>query len=162
MAASKPKNNDGKDSSGSTSGQEIVMTRVFDAPRPMVYRMWTEREHLVHWWGPDGFTLTIHEMDVRPGAMWRYVMHGPDGVDYENEVAYDVIDEPELLVFSHLGDAAPHQTRVTFTEVGGKTEVIVRMVFPSEAELKRVVEKYGAVEGLKQTLARLAAYVSKD
>jgi uncharacterized protein YndB with AHSA1/START domain len=145
-----------------TAGREIVMRRVFDAPRALVYRTWIEAKHLAHWWGPDGFTLTIHEMDVRPGGVWRYVMHGPDGVDYENEVVYDVIDEPVRLVFTHTGDAAPHQTTVTYAEVSGKTEVTVRMVFPSAAELKRVVERYGAVEGLKQTLGRLAAYVAKD
>jgi uncharacterized protein YndB with AHSA1/START domain len=162
MAAGNASTESWKNMTGSTSEREIVMTRVFDAPRAMVYRTWIEARHLVHWWGPDGFTTTVHEMDVRPGGVWRYVMHGPDGVDYENEVVYDEIDEPELLVFTHTGTAAPHRTKVTYAEIGDKTEVTVRMVFPSAAELKRVVETYGAVEGLKQTLGRLAEYVVKE
>src|SRR4051794_34340238 len=64
--------------------REIVATRIFEAPRELVFTMWTDREHVAKWWGPRGFTNTIHEMDVRPGGTWRFVMHGPDGTDYPN------------------------------------------------------------------------------
>lgn len=60
--------------------REIVATRVFDAPRDLVFKMWTDPKHIVHWWGPNGFTNTIHEMDVRPGGVWRFIMHGPVAV----------------------------------------------------------------------------------
>jgi uncharacterized protein YndB with AHSA1/START domain len=70
------------DDAVSTSDRENVTTRVFDAPRELVFRAWTNPKHESQWWGPNGFTNTIHEMDVRPGSVWRFVMHGPDGVDY--------------------------------------------------------------------------------
>ena len=61
--------------------REIVSIRVFDFPRELVFNAWTDPEHLVHWWGPKGFTNTFHEFDLRPGGIWRFVMHGPDGRD---------------------------------------------------------------------------------
>jgi uncharacterized protein YndB with AHSA1/START domain len=66
----------------------IVTTRVFDAPRELVFEAWTNPKHLVQWWGPHGFTTTIRAIDARPGGVWRFVMHGPDGVDYENRIVY--------------------------------------------------------------------------
>ena len=66
-----------------TSDRELVFTRVFDAPRELVFSAWTDPTHLAHWWGPDGFTLTIHEMDVTPGGVWRFIMHGPDGAELQ-------------------------------------------------------------------------------
>ena len=144
----------------STSDREIVMTRVFDAPRELVFKAWTDPEHVTQWWGPHGFTTTIHEMDVRPGGVWRFVMHGPDGVDYQNKVVYIEVVKPERLVYSHTGGAT-FQTTVTFAEKSGKTTVTVQMLFPSAAEHDRVVRKFGAIEGLKQTLARLGDYLAK-
>jgi uncharacterized protein YndB with AHSA1/START domain len=70
------------------SEREIVITRVVDAPPEVVFRAFTEPEHVVHWWGPFGFTNTIYEMAVRPGGVWRFNMHGPDGTDYPNEIHY--------------------------------------------------------------------------
>ena len=67
------------------SDREIVTTRVFNAARELVFKAWTDPDHLVHWWGPKGFTNTFQEFDLRPGGIWRFVMHGPDGVDYKNK-----------------------------------------------------------------------------
>ena len=64
-----------------TAANEIVVSRVFDAPRELVFHMWTSAEHLGNWWGPHGFTITTHSIDVRPGGEWRFVMHGPDGTE---------------------------------------------------------------------------------
>ncbi len=75
----------------------IVTTRVFDAPRDLVFEAWTNPKHLVQWWGPDGFTTTTRAIDVRPARVWRFVMHGPDGVDYENRIVYEEIVKPERL-----------------------------------------------------------------
>src|SRR5438132_8475696 len=125
--------------------QEIVATRVFDAPRELVFRMWTDPQHVARWWGPRGFTNTIHEMDVRPGGVWRFVMHGPDGVDYQNKVVYLEIVRPELLVYDHVSGPRFHVT-VTFAERRGKTEVSVRMRFESESLRDKVAEEFGAVE----------------
>jgi len=60
-----------------TPDREIVVTRVFDAPRALVFKAWTDPKHLAHWWGPNGFTITTHEMQFKPGGSWRFVMHGP-------------------------------------------------------------------------------------
>ena len=63
------------------SGTEMIIERVIDAPQDLIFRAFTEPDHVKHWWGPNGFTNTIHEMDVRPGGIWRFIMHGPDGTD---------------------------------------------------------------------------------
>jgi uncharacterized protein YndB with AHSA1/START domain len=141
--------------------RSIVTTRVFDAPRELVFDAWTDPKHLTQWWGPNGFTTTTRSIDVRPGGVWRFVMHGPDGTDYENRITYDEIVRPERLVYRHGGgddDVEPVQfhTTVTFENVGGKSKVTMRAVFPSAEERDRVAQKYGAVEGAKQHLERLA------
>jgi uncharacterized protein YndB with AHSA1/START domain len=142
---------------------ELVFTRIYDAPRELVFDAWTIPKHTAQWWGPDGFTTTTRSVDVRPGGVWRFVMHGPDGTDYENRIIYDEIVRPERLVYSHGGgeDVEPvtFQTTVTFEAHGGKTKLTLRMVFPSAAERDRVAAKYGAVEGANQTLGRLAKHL---
>ena len=69
--------NEIKDDGSNTADREIVTTRVMDAPRELVFKAWTDPDHLVHWWGPTGFTNTFHEFDLKPGGVWRFVMHGP-------------------------------------------------------------------------------------
>jgi uncharacterized protein YndB with AHSA1/START domain len=145
------------------AARSIIATRMIDAPRERVFDAFTDPKQLVHWWGPDGFSLTIHAIDVRPGGVWRFVMHGPDGRDYHNHVVYDEIARPERIVFHHGGadDAEPvhHRTTVTFEEVGGKTRLTLDLLFSSPQERERVAREYHAVEGGQQTLARLARYV---
>ena len=84
-----------REAAPSTTDREIVTTGVVDAPRARVFEAWTDPTHVAQWWGPDGFTNTIQEMDVRPGGVWRLVMHGPDGVDYKNKSIFDEIVKPE-------------------------------------------------------------------
>ena len=148
------------------SDRELVFTRVYDAPRELVFKMWTDPKHLVHWWGPKGFTTTIHEMDVRPGGVWRFVMHGPDGVDYQNRIVFLEIAKPERLVYKHDPEKGSEPVNfhvtVTFAEEAGMTTLTMRMLFPSNAAREHVVQKYGAVEGAKQTLGRLADYLEKN
>jgi len=147
-------------------GSEIVFTRVFDAPRALVFDAWTDAEKIAQWWGPAGFTTTTQKMDVRPGGVWRFVMHGPDGRDYQNRIVYEEVARPKRLVYAHGGaeDVEPVNFRVTvtFDEDGGKTRLTMRMVFPSAEERERVAREYGAVEGGRQTLARLAHYVAGE
>jgi uncharacterized protein YndB with AHSA1/START domain len=141
-----------------TADREIVVTRMFEAPRELVFDAWTNPEHVGRWWGPNGFTTTTSAMDVRPGGEWRYVMHGPDGRDYPNWVIYQEVSRPRRLVYDHGGeDDEPVRFRVTvtFAEMLGKTILTMRSVFPTGAERDRVVKKYGAEEGARQTLARL-------
>lgn len=137
------------------AAREIATTRVFDAPRELVWRMWTEPEHVKHWWGPRGFTNTIHQMDVRPGGLWTFIMHGPDGTNYRNEITYKEIVPPERLTYSH-GPSPRFDVEVTFADEGaGKTRIHMRSVFESAAERDKVAEKFHAVEGMHQTLDRL-------
>ena len=71
-----------------TANRELVTTRIFDAPREIVFKMWRDPKHVGEWWGPRGFTTTTDVMNVKPGGVWRFVMHGPDGRDYKNEIVY--------------------------------------------------------------------------
>ena len=146
-------------SAADTSDREIVVTRVFDAPRALVFEAWTDPKHLANWWGPNGFTLTTYELDFKPGGIWRSVMHGPDGRDYKNEVVYVEIAEPERLVYRHV--SAPHfQMTVTFVDDGGKTKITAQMLFETADLRDKTIKAVGAVEGLKQTLGRLGDYVT--
>jgi uncharacterized protein YndB with AHSA1/START domain len=145
--------------------REIVITRVFDAPRELIWKVWTDPKHVAQWWGPRGFTTTIHEMDVRPGGIWRHTMHGPDGTDYPNQCVFLEIVKPERIVYSHGGGKAGEQdadceVTWTFEAQGGKTKLTLRMVFPSAGARDHVVKRYHAVEGGEQTLERLAMYLT--
>jgi uncharacterized protein YndB with AHSA1/START domain len=144
--------------------REIVITRTFDVPRDLVFDAWTDPTHIGQWWGPRGFTTTTHEMDVRPGGVWRFTMHGPDGVDYPNRIVYIEVVRPERLVYDHGSDdpADPNQfhVTVTFAKQGDKTKLTMRSVFVSVEERDRAKE-FGAVEGGKQTLARLAEFLAQ-
>jgi uncharacterized protein YndB with AHSA1/START domain len=141
----------------------IVVTRVFDAPRDLVFDAWTDSRHIGRWYGPRGFTITTYAMDVRPGGVWRFDMHGPDGVNYPNKVTYIEIVRPERLVYDHGDQGAPgyFQTTVTFAEDGGKTKLTMRLLFPSAAERETVVKTYHAIEGANQTLDRLSEQLEK-
>lgn len=145
--------------------RELVFTRVFDAPRELVFRAWTDPKHVAQWWGPKGFTSTVHEMDVRPGGVWRLTMHGPDGIDYKNRIVYLEIVPPERLVYKHDPEEGSEPVNfhvtVTFVEEGDKTRLTMRMLFPSAAAREYVVNKYGAIEGANQTLGRLAEHLPR-
>jgi len=142
----------------------IIGTRVFDAPRELVFAAFTDPKHLAQWWGPDGFTTTTSAFDFRPGGEWRHVMHGPDGRDYQNRIIFDEIVRPELIAYRHPGgsDVEPVQftQRLTFEDLNGKTRLIWYGTFASAAERARVIKQYGADKGMVQTMARLAAFVA--
>lgn len=147
-----------------TAERAMVTTRVFDAPRELVFKAWTDPELIPRWWGPRGFTTTVHEMDVRVGGLWRLTMHGPDGVDYPNRSVYVDVRPPERLAYTHFADE--EGTRVhfemtaTFEERDGKTHLTMEMLFPSAAEREEAA-KFGAVEGAQQTLDRLAELLAQ-
>jgi uncharacterized protein YndB with AHSA1/START domain len=151
------------DAAATPADREIVITRLFDAPRSLVFAAWTDPNHVGHWWGPTGFTITVNEMDVRPGGVWRFVMHGPDGLNYQNRIVYVEIMQPERLVYTHgSGDANdPNQfeVTVTFAEQDGKTVLTMRMLFATTGARAHVMA-LGAIEGSNQTLARLAEYLA--
>jgi uncharacterized protein YndB with AHSA1/START domain len=144
--------------------RSIIAVREFDAPRDLVFSAWTDPKHLARWWGPHGFTTTTHSFDFRPGGVWRFVMHGPDGRDYQNRITFEEIVRPERIVYRHGGtiDVEPVQfkTAVVFEDLGRRTRIIWRGDFPSADERDRLIKEYGAAEGLVQTMARLGEYVS--
>ena len=115
--------------------RSIIGIREFDAPRELVFSVWTDAKHLAQWWGPNGFTTTTSRFEFRPGGVWRFVMHGPDGRDYQNRVTFDEIVPPERIVYRHGGnndgggdDVEPVQFRQTviFEDLGGRTRLVWR------------------------------------
>lgn len=151
------------DADAGDADREIVMTREYDAPPAAVLAAWTEVDRLRAWWGPDGFSTTIHELDVRPGGRWRFLMIGPDGTEYPNRVVYREVDAPNRLVYEHGNDVEddPHRfrVRVRFEEVAeGRTRLTMRLTFRTAEERDGKVG-FGAVELGHQTLAKLAAHL---
>lgn len=147
-----------------TSEREIVQERVFEAPLTLVWKAWSDPEILLQWWGPTGFTNTFKQFEFKVGGVWDFTMHGPDGVDYPNYVVYNEIQEPHKIVFTHgekSEDLDSFQNTVEMKEEAGKTRVTMRLLFPTVERRNLVVEKYGALEGGKQTLAKLAEQLQK-
>jgi uncharacterized protein YndB with AHSA1/START domain len=146
-----------------TADREIRSTRLLNAPRELVWEVWTKPEHIAKWWGPNGFTNTIHEMEVKVGGVFRLTMHGPDGVDYPNKIVFTKVIKPERLEYTHGDDENPghFEVVVTFAEKGKKTELTMSALFKTKEDRDFVIEKYGALEGNRQTLNRLEDYLSK-
>jgi uncharacterized protein YndB with AHSA1/START domain len=149
----------------SANDREMVITRTFDAPRELAWQAMTDPRHVVQWWGPRGFTTTIQEMDVRPGGLWTHIMHGPDGTDYPNRCVFQEVVYPERIVYAHGGAKAggPEADFIatwTFEVIEeNKTRVTMRGVFPTAEARDAVVREYGAIEGGRQTLERLAEHL---
>ncbi len=143
--------------------REIVLCRVFDAPRELVYRAWTDPEHIQRWFGPKGFSCTTHAIDLRVGGMWRFDMLAPDGTRYTNRMTFLQMKAPELLVFDHGSDSDddPNKFHVTITfdaQSNGKTVVTMRQLHPSKARRDATIA-FGAVEIGNTTMDKLAAHL---
>jgi uncharacterized protein YndB with AHSA1/START domain len=151
---------------------EILLTRVYDAPVRAVWDAWTIPEQVEKWWGPRGFSLTTHSRDLRAGEHWRYTMHGPDGVDYPNVTTYHVVEPHRKLVYDHgATDERPPLFRVTvtFTESAGKTTMAMRFALPSPeaaAQTAKFIKQVGGnatwdrlAEHLDQTLTGRQSFV---
>jgi uncharacterized protein YndB with AHSA1/START domain len=144
-----------------TSDREIVIKRTLNAPRELVYKVWTEAEHIAKWWGPRAFTTTNKEMAVKVGGVWRFNMHGM-GMDFPNKVVYTKVEKNERLEYSHGDDEREHfKVIVTFDDNNGKTDLTMRSIFPTVAERDAVVKEYGAIEGGNQTIDRLEEYLAQ-
>lgn len=146
------------------AARSVVLTRLFDAPRDLVFEVWTDHKHLDQWWGPTGFRNTTHEFAFESGGIWRFIMHGPDGTDYPNRIHFETIRRPELITFRHGGaesDPLEFQVEVKFEVEGDKTRVTQRMLFPTAEQLDFVIREHGAIEGGKQHLSRLADYLKE-
>jgi uncharacterized protein YndB with AHSA1/START domain len=121
------------------SDGEIVSERVFDASRAAVYGAFADPLKLTQWWGPKGFTNTFQEFDLRPGGMWRFVMHGPDGSEYPLTKEFIEVVPDKRIVLRQLGGMHQFQMELTFADAGSGTRFTWRMRFESveEGELVR-------------------------
>ena len=147
-----------------TADREIVISRVISAPRELVFEAFTEVRHLSRWWGPEGFATTTQSFEFRVGGEWVFVMHGPDGTDYAEWISWTEIDPPERIALRHgesRDDPNAFESVLTFAPDGAATRIEMRTVFPTRELRAEAVEKYHAIEGGRQTLGNLAAYVTE-
>jgi uncharacterized protein YndB with AHSA1/START domain len=146
------------------SDREVIFSRVLDAPRNLVWKVWTHPRHLHEWFGPEGFTATTYEFAFEVGGVWRFTMHGPDGTDYPTVIVFREIDAPSRIVYDNGWDlpGAPldFTVDVTFDADGDKTRFSLRITCENAAAMKTAVERYGVLDGGVQTLTRLAEYVA--
>jgi uncharacterized protein YndB with AHSA1/START domain len=147
--------------------RSIVIERMLDFPRALVFQAYVDPQQVGHWWGPNGFSITTGRMDVRVGGVWQFMMHGPDGTDYPNKIAYTRVVPNERLEFAHgddtmddTGTPAHFQATVVFAGHGDKTRLTMRLQFATVEQRNITVEQYGAIEGGKQTLGRLAEFLA--
>ncbi|WP_316834712.1 SRPBCC domain-containing protein [Pedobacter nutrimenti] len=138
----------------------LIHTKILDAPRDLVWEVWTNPAHLKEWWGPDGFSLTIKSMNVEPGKILDSTMHGW-GQDFDNKIEYVEVIKPSLLSYKHFGESEDYNFTVSilFEEVEEKTLLTLKSVFKSKAIIEELNRKINAIEGGKQTLNRLENYI---
>jgi uncharacterized protein YndB with AHSA1/START domain len=145
----------------SPSAPELVITRLLDAPRSLVFKVWVQPEHLARWWGPKGFTLLSCETDVRPGGSWVRVMRAPEGTKHIKRGVYREIVEPERLVFTYVNEDADGSfgpetvVTVTFEEQGAKTRLTLHQTGFDSTALRD-----GHEGGWTSCLERFAEYLA--
>jgi uncharacterized protein YndB with AHSA1/START domain len=143
------------------SDREIVMTRVLDAPRRLVFEAWTDPKHVAQWMlGPEGWTMPVCEIDLRPGGSWHFVWRRADGSEMSMRGEYREIVPPERLVSTeNWGEDWPESlTTVELTEEDGKTTIKQTSLYPSR-EARDAAMQTGMLEGASLTFDRLAAYL---
>jgi len=140
-----------------TDERELVIKRIFNAPRDLLWKAWTERDHVLKWLGPKQFTALDFELDPRPGGAWHSRMRGPDGAEYSNGGTVHEVDEPERLVFTFAWDeedgtpGREMEITITFDERDGKTE----MTF-SQGVFESAEDRDGHREGWSESFDKLA------
>jgi uncharacterized protein YndB with AHSA1/START domain len=146
-----------------TADREIVISRVIDAPRELVFEAFTEVRHLSRWWGPKGFSTTTRSFEFREGGVWDFVMHGPDGTDYPEWITWTEIVPPERIALLHgesRDDPNAFESTLAFAPYGAATRIVMHTVFPTRQLRDQAVEQYHAIEGGEQTLSNLEAYLA--
>ena len=147
-----------------TSERELVVSRVVEGPPGLVFEVFSDATHLGRWWGPRGFSITTKTFEFAVGGEWDFIMHGPDGTDYPNWVRFEEISPPERIVLLHgerPDDPESFTSIITLAGTTRGTEVTLRSIFPTRELRDRAAHEYQAIEGGKQTLARLAEYTSR-
>jgi uncharacterized protein YndB with AHSA1/START domain len=160
------------DSTDAQCDRELVITRVFNAPRELVFKVWTEPKHIEQWWGPKGFTTRVEQMDFRPGGTWRYVMCGPDGTEYPVNGVFKEVVTPERIVASDEFDEGFEQvvkvdlpsgaivTTAIFEDLDDKTRLTLRIMH-STAEDRRKHEEMGVIGGWNSSFDCLDEFLAK-
>lgn len=145
--------------------KEVIVTRVVAASLDRAFAAWADPAQIVQWFGPEGFTLDTHEIDIRPGGRWRFDMIAPDGTAFSNRITFLRIEPSRLIEADHGTDADddPDQFRLLVTfdaQDNGKTVVTLRQMHPTP-ERRGIVIGFGAVEFGGQTLDKLARHVER-
>ena len=145
-----------------SADREIVMSRVISAPRELVFEAFTQVRHLSRWWGPEGFSTTTRSFEFRVGGAWDFVMHGPDGTDYQEWITWREIVPPERIALLHgesRDDPNAFESVLAFEQAGDGTRIVMRTEFLTKEIRDEAVDTYHAIEGGEQTLRNLAVYV---
>ncbi|MFA6542018.1 MAG: SRPBCC family protein [Bacteroidota bacterium] len=144
-----------------TAEREIRISRLLNAPVELVWKVWTDPDHIKNWWGPNGFTNTISKMDFTPGGEWNLVMHGPDGTDYKNQSIFKEIVKYKKIVYEH--QSSPKFTAtIEFESRGAATLLNWHMLFRTKEEFIQTVKTFKADEGLKQNVEKLQEYLHQQ
>lgn len=139
--------------------KELRSTKILNAPTAVIWEVWTNPEHITNWWGPNGFTNTIHKMDFEENGEWNLTMHGPDGTNYPNKSIFKEIIPFKKIVFEHFN---PHFiTTVLFESKGKETLLDWSLLFDSEEMYNIIVKAHKADEGQKQNLEKLEKYLAE-
>lgn len=143
--------------------RELILQREMPFPRELVWEVMTDPKHTNRWWGPDGFRNEGVTMDFRVGGAWTYEMVGPDGTRYPNHAVFKEITPPSRLVYDQGdGERVWFEASITLQQTGDGTLVVIRQLYPNKEFRDEVIEKYGAIEGGKQHLAKLEAYLRQN
>jgi uncharacterized protein YndB with AHSA1/START domain len=142
-----------------TQDRELLISRKLNAPIELVWEVWTKPEHIVNWWGPDGFTNTINTMDMSPGGEWDLIMHGPDGTDYKNKSIFKEVIRFKKIVYEHISWPGFIAT-IEFQAQGEQTFISWHMLFETAEQFLQVVKTFKADEGLKQNIEKLNSYLA--
>lgn len=147
------------DSPDATADREFVHSRQIAAPPERVFRALAEPDRLTRWWGPMGFSSSFEVFEFRPGGLWRFTLHGPDGADYPNSNRFVEIAEPARVVIDHISDDHHFVLTITLDAHAGGTRVGWRQVFDTAAHRAAIAAFVG--EANEQNLDRLAAEVAR-
>jgi uncharacterized protein YndB with AHSA1/START domain len=172
-------NNEVYDMSTKMENNELVITRDFDAPRELVFKVWSEAEHLKHWWGPKGFKISVAGFDFRPGGYFHYNMRASDGNEMWGKFVYYEIESPEKIVYGNsfsdpegnivpapFSPTFPLEIRnfITFAEIDGKTRITHRgsPIHASEDGLNLFISMFESMkQGFGGTFDQLEDYLTK-
>nr|WP_199000831.1 SRPBCC family protein [Flavobacterium sp. ASV13] len=144
-------------SDNTTTNRELRNIKTLNAPVDLVWEVWTNPEHIANWWGPNGFTNTIHKMDVQENGEWNLTMHGPDGTNYPNRSVFKEVIPFEKIVFEHFN---PHFiTTVKFDSKDNQTILDWSMLFDTPEMYDIVVKVHKADQGQRENVEKLEKYL---